>query len=71
MFVGLGLQGQPYGSLVSAIFEGSLNEERAGSGKAIFKGGFKFSASDASKNFDRADSALQRKEYQYASTCTQ
>ena len=43
-FGGLGLKGQPYGSSVRNIFEGSLTEEVMGSVKAIFEGWFKFSA---------------------------
>ena len=38
----LGTQGQPNGSSVRNIFEGSFNEEGTGSGKDIFEGGFKF-----------------------------
>ena len=45
----LGLQGQPDGSSVRNIFEGSFTEEGAGSGNAIFEGGFKFAASEARK----------------------
>ena len=56
-FVGLGLQCQPDGSSVINIFEVSLAEEGTGSGKAIFEGGFKFSASDSKKNLDIAYSA--------------
>ena len=57
-FGGLGLQGQPDGSSVRNVFEGSFTEEGTGSGKAIFEGGFKFSASGARKNFDSAASAV-------------
>ena len=51
-FGGLGLQVQPDGSSVSNIFEGLFTEEGTGSGKAIFKGGFKFSASETTEKFD-------------------
>ena len=52
----LGLQGQTDGSSVRNIFECSFTEVGTGSVKAIFKGGFKFSASEARNNFDRTPS---------------
>ena len=58
-FGGLGLQGHPDGSLVSNIFEGSFTEEGKGPGKAIFEGGFKFSASEERKEFYRKASVDQ------------
>ena len=51
-FVGLGLQGQPGGSSVRNIFEGSLTEEITGSVKAIFEGGLKFAASESRNKLD-------------------
>ena len=57
MFSGLGLQGRPGGSSVSNIFEGSFTEEGTGAGKDIFKGGLKFTASEARKKFDNTASA--------------
>ena len=49
MFGGLEMEGQPDGSSVTNILEDSCTEEGMGSGKAIFEGGFKFSASEARK----------------------
>ena len=43
-FGGLELQGQPDGYPVINIFEGLFTEEGTGSVKAIFEGGFNFSA---------------------------
>ena len=59
----LGLQGQPDGSSVGNIFEGSFTGEGTGSGKAIFEGGFKFAASEARKKFDSTASPSTQ-EYQ-------
>ena len=56
-FGGLGLQYQPDGSSVINIFEGSFTEEGTGSGKAIFEGGLKFSASKSRNNLGITDSA--------------
>ena len=52
IFVGLGLQGQPYGVSVRNVFEGSFTEEGMGAVKAIFEGGFKFAASAVRNNFE-------------------
>ena len=52
-FDGLGLKFEPDGSSVRTIFKGSLTEEGTISGNAIFEGGFKFSASETRKKFDR------------------
>ena len=57
---GLGLQGQPDGSSVRNIFEGSFTEEVEGSGKDFLEGGSNFSASEARKNFDSTASVVQR-----------
>ena len=54
-FDGLRLQGQSDGSSVRNIFEGLFTEEGTGLGKAIFDGGFKFSASEARKKFNIKD----------------
>ena len=51
-FGGLGMQFHPDGYSVRNIFEGSLNEKGKGSGRDIFEGGFKFSASETRKKFD-------------------
>ena len=59
-FCGLGLQGQPDGSPVRNIFEGSFTEEVTGSGKAFLEGGSNFSASEARKNFDSIASVFHR-----------
>ena len=48
-FGGLVLQGQTYGYSERNILEDSCTEEGMGSVKAIFEGGFKFSASEARK----------------------
>ena len=52
------------------VFEGSLIEEGNGAGKAIFKEGFKFAASEARNKLDSAASAVQIDEdrYVYQST---
>ena len=57
MFCGLGLKGQPDGYSVSNIFEGSFTEEGTVSGKSIFEGGFKFTASEVRKKFNITASA--------------
>ena len=44
-FGGLGLQGQPDGSSVRNMFEGSFTEEGTGELKSNFEGLFKFLAS--------------------------
>ena len=54
------IQGRTDGYSVRNIFEGFFTEEVTGSRKAIFVGGFKFSASEARKNIDSTDSAYQR-----------
>ena len=59
-FGGLGLQDNSDGSSVRNIFEYSCTEEGTGVGKGISKGGFKFSAFEARKNFDSTTSAYQR-----------
>ena len=59
-FGGLGLKGQPDGSSVRNIFQGSFTEEGMVSGKAIFEGGFKFSTSVARKKFNSTDSSDRR-----------
>ena len=51
-FGGLGMQGHPGISLVRNIFKCSFTEYGKGSGRYIFEGGFKFSASEARKKFD-------------------
>ena len=71
IFCALGLQGQPDGSSVRNIFEGSFTEEQTGSGKATFKIGYKFSVSEARNNFDRIDSSVQREEDRSSSPSTQ
>ena len=71
MFCWLGLQGQPDGSSLRNIFEDSCTEDGTIVGKSIFEGGFKFSASDARKNFNRTASAVQREEDRYAYPSTQ
>ena len=70
-FGGLGLQSQPDGSSVRNSFEDSCTAEGMGAGKAIFNGGFKFAASEASKKFDSTASAVQREEDRSASPSTQ
>ena len=67
----LGMQGQPDGSSVRNIFEGSFTEEVTVSGKAIFGVGLKFSASEARKKSDSTYSALQIEEQWSASISTQ
>ena len=47
-----GMKGQPDGYSVRNIFEVLFTEYLMGSGKAIFEGGFKFEASEASKSCD-------------------
>ena len=59
IFGGLGLQGKTDGSSVINICKGSFTEDGTGSGKSIFEGGFKFSASEARRKFDSIDSAYQ------------
>ena len=58
-FGGLGLQGQTDGSSVSNILEGLFTEYGIVSGKDIFEGGFKFSASESRKKFDSTSSAYR------------
>ena len=58
-FVGLVLQGQPDGSTVSNIFEGSFTEEGMGAGNSIFEGWFKFASYYPRKNYKGTDSAYQ------------
>ena len=53
------------------IFEGLFTEEGIGAGKAIFEGGFKFTAYEAQNNFDAKYSAVRIEEYQSASPSTQ
>ena len=53
------------------ILEGSFTEEGTGAGKAIFEGGFKFSASGERKKFDSTTSVVQREEDRTASPSTQ
>ena len=65
------LQGQPNESSERTIFEYLYTEEVTGSGKAIFKGGFKFAASEARKNFNIPSSAVKREEDWSASPSTQ
>ena len=50
-FGGLGMQSHPDGSSVISIFEGTFTVEGTGSGRAIFEGRFKFSASEERKKF--------------------
>ena len=57
-FCGLGIQGQPDGYSVRNIFEGSFTEEGTGAVKAIFEGGFKFSASETSEKFNITASSV-------------
>ena len=71
MFGGLGLQGQPDGSSVRNMFQGSFTEEGTGAGKDIFELGFKFSASEARKKLYIKASAVQREEDRSASPSTQ
>ena len=71
MFGGLGMQFQPDGYSVRNVFEDSLTEEGTGSGKAVFEGGFTFSASESRKKFDSIASEVQREEYWSASPSTQ
>ena len=71
MFGGLGLQGQPDGSSVSNIFEGPFTKEGTRSGKAILKGGFKFSASEARENFGSSSSSVHIEEDRYEFPSTQ
>ena len=52
MFGGLGLEGQPYGSSVRNISEGSFTEEGTVLVNYIFEGGFKLTASEERKKFD-------------------
>ena len=70
-FCGLGIQGQPDGYLVRNMFEGSFTEEVTGAGKAIFEWGFKFSASEARKNFYSTASVVHIEEDWYAYPSTQ
>ena len=56
---GLGLQGQPDGSSVSNIFEGSFTEEGTRARTDIFEGGLNFAAYEARKKFDSTASAYQ------------
>ena len=46
------MQGHPDGSSVRNIFVGSFTEEETVAGNGIFEGGFKLSASEASKKLD-------------------
>ena len=57
-FYELGLQGQPYGSSISNIFEYLCTEEVTGVGKTIFEGAFKFASSEEVKKFDSTASEL-------------
>ena len=50
------MKGQPDGSSVENICEGSFTEEGTGPGKAIFEKGLRFSASEARKKFYITDS---------------
>ena len=50
-FGGLRLQGHPDGSSVSTIFEGLFTEEGTEAWKAIFEGGFNFTASEVRNKF--------------------
>ena len=52
MFGGLGIQGNPYGSLMRNVLECSFAEEGKGAGKSIFGEGFKSSSSEARKKLD-------------------
>ena len=52
MFGGLGIQGNPYGSLMRNVLECSFAEERKGAGKSIFGEGFKSSSSEARNRFN-------------------
>ena len=62
MFGGLGLQGQPYGSSVRNISEGSFTEEGTVPGKDIFEGGFNFAVSEVRNKFYGTASSVQREE---------
>ena len=71
MFGGLALQGQTDVSSVRNILEDSCTEEGTGSGKDIFEGGPKFTASEARKKFKIKASAVQREEDRSTSPSTQ
>ena len=53
------LQGNPDGSSVRNIFEGSFTEDRKEKGKDIIEVGFKFAVSEVLKKFDTTASAYQ------------
>ena len=53
------------------MLEGSFTDEGIGAVKAIFEGGFKFSAYRERKKFDSTASAVQREEDITASPYTQ
>ena len=55
-FGGLGLKGRSYESSLRNMFQGSLTEEGKVSGKSIFEGGFKFTASESRNQFNRTAS---------------
>ena len=67
-FGGLGLKVRPDEYSVRNVFEVSFAEE--GSGKAIFEGGFNFSASEARKKFYSTASEVQRVEDRSAYSST-
>ena len=48
------------------VFEVSFTQEGTGTGKSVFEGGFKFSASEARKKFNSKHSAVQVYEEQSA-----
>ena len=56
MFDGLVMQGQPDGSSVRNIFEGSFTKEGTGAVNDIFEGVLIFSASEAREDFDSTSS---------------
>ena len=67
----MGLQGHPDVFSVSNSFEGSCNGEGTGAQNAIFEGKYKFSDSEARKNYDSTDLAVQREQDRSASPSTQ
>ena len=65
------MQGHPDESSVSTISEDLSTEERTVARKAIFEGGFNFSASEVKNKLYGTASAVQREEDRYASPYTQ
>ena len=56
---------------MSTIFEDLFTEEGMGALKAIFKGGFNFTASEVRNKFYGTASSVQREEYRSASQSIQ